>query len=560
MNNKQNNYLKNIQNIDNILEIIVKYNGSLEKIKKDLNLSVEILSCNYAIITLKKEDISKLILYTEIEYIEAPRNLTFVLDNAISNSCISTLKINPTNLTGKGTIVGIIDSGISYMHKDFRNPDGSTRILYIWDQTIKGNSPKGFLNGTLYTKNDIDNALKSPNPLSIVPHTDDIGHGTAVAGVACGNGATSNGKYTGVASESSIIVVKLGETGIKSFAKNTEIMRAIKFILDKSIELNMPVSINLSFGTNDGSHTGNSLFETYIDDMCNIWKTSICVATGNEGSSSHHYKGFIKPNEKLEIEIQISPDLKNLEIVLFKNFCDIFEIKIISPNGLETGYLNQTLKETQFNFGNSSLYIYFGEPVPYTLEQEIFFNISSNMGYIENGVWKIIILPKNIIDGNFNIWLPITEMATRNTRFLLPNQFTTLTIPSTASNVISVGGYNSLINSIADFSGRGFTANEQVKPDIVAPAINIKTTSNNLNYDTFSGTSIANPFVTGACSLLMQWGIIEKNDLFLYGERIKAFLRLGAKRKDNISYPNEEWGFGSLCLSKTLEYLKLYKN
>ncbi len=321
----------------------------------------------------------------------------------------------------------------------------------------------------------------------------------------------------------------------------------------------MPVSINLSFGTNDGSHTGTSLFETYLDDMSNIWKTCICVATGNEGSSSHHYENTIKTGEEIIIEIITSSDLKNLDIVLFKNFSDIFSIKIIAPNGLETGLLNQTSKIGEFNFGNSSIYISWGEPVPYTLEQEILLKIFANEEYIENGIWKIVILGTNIVSGNFNIWLPITEIASKNTKFLSPSSFTTLTIPSTASNVISVGGYNNLINSVADFSGRGYTRNKQIKPDIVAPAVNIRTTSNTGGYDTFSGTSLANPFVAGSCAILMQWGIIEKNDLFLYGERMKAFLRIGAKRKNNVSYPNEEWGFGSLCLSETLKYLELYK-
>ena len=543
----------------NLWEVIVKYNGTFEKIKQDLDIKVEILSTSYAIVTLSREDIYKLVLYREIEYIEQPRVLTFTLDTATTSSCINQVKSSPYNLTGKGTIVAIIDSGINYLHKDFRNADGTTRILYIWDQTIEGNAPEGFLGGTLYTREDINKALNTINPLEVVPSQDEIGHGTAVAGIACGNGSSSNGRYRGVASESEIIVVKLGERGRESFARNTEIMRAIKFIIDRAIELNMPVSINISFGTNDGSHTGGSLFETYIDDMSNIWKTAICVATGNEGSSSHHYEDMARVGEEITVEVEVSSELSSLYIVLFKNFSDLFDIKVIAPNGTETEFINNSSRKGVYNLGNSSLYINLGEPVPYTLEQGVFFEIIANQTRLDAGIWRIVILGRNIVQGRFDIWLPVTEASSRNTKFLKPSVSTTLTIPSTATNVISVGGYNDLTNSIADFSGRGFTRNNQIKPDIVAPATNITTTSNFLGYNTLSGTSFATPFVTGSCALLMEWGIVNLNDLFLYGERLKAFLRLGAKRNKNLVYPNGEWGFGSLCVLETLRFLELYK-
>lgn len=539
-------------------EVIVKYNGDLEEIKKELNIQIEILSSNYAIITLKKEKIMLLTLYRQIEYIEQPRNLFINLDTSLSSSCTTLVKQEPYNLSGEGVIVAIIDSGVNYNHKDFKNEDGTTRILYIWDQTINGNPPKGFLGGTLYTKEQIDEALKNENPFSIVPSIDEIGHGTAVCGIACGNG-NKDKKYTGVASKSDIIVVKLGEKGRKSFARNTEIMRAIKFVLDKSIELNKPIAINLSFGTNDGSHTGTSLFETYINDMSNIWKTAIIVATGNEGSTSHHYQNKISNNENIEIEISLDTGLPSLYIALFKNFVDIFSINIVSPSGEQTGFINNTTKSNTFIFKDTNIYFNLGEPTPYSLEQGVFFEIISTKQSLSNGIWKIIIKGENVIEGNFNIWLPVTEISSKNTKFLKPSIDTTLTIPSTANNVITVGGYNHLLNSIADFSGRGFTRDNRIKPDLVAPSENITTTSNTLSYDRFSGTSMAAPFVTGACALLMQWGIINKNDLFLYGQRIKAFLRLGAKRKESLVYPNKEWGYGSLCTLNTLNILEQYK-
>ena len=544
---------------NDLWEVIVKYNSNLETIKEELNIEIEILSSSYAIITLKKEEIFLLTAYSEIEYIEQPKNLFLELNTAIGSTCNKIVKDEPYNLSGEGVLVAIIDSGINYTHRDFRNEDGTTRIEYIWDQTIDGTPPKGFTSGALYNREDINKALSDKNPFSIVPTNDTIGHGTAVAGIACGNGASSS-IYTGVANKSDIIVVKLGEKGRKSFARNTEIMRAIKFVLDKSIEFNKPVAINLSFGTNDGSHTGTTLFSTYIDDMCNLWKTSIVVAMGNEGSTAHHYKNKIIQGESIEIEISVNNNLSSLYIVMFKNFVDIFNLKLIAPNGAETGVINNNVQRSEFNLGSETLYFNLGQPTPYTLDQGIFFEIIADEDNIQTGIWKIIINGINIIDGEFDIWLPVTEISSKETKFLMPSIETTLTLPATANNVISVGGYNNLLNSVSEFSGRGYTRDGRIKPDISAPSEDITTTSNNLGYDTFSGTSMAAPFVTGACALLMEWGIVNKNDIFLYGQRLKAFLRLGAKRKDGISYPNREWGYGTLCTLNTINLLEVYKS
>ena len=535
---------------ENTWELIVKFNSDINFLKSVLDIDIEILSDKYAIIKIKEDDIPKLISYREIEYIEKPRQLKSFLDKSKNSICYNNIS---SDLTGKGVLISVIDSGINFLHKDFINEDGTSRIVYIWDQTIEGNAPDGFLYGSLYENEDINLALSSDNPLNIVPHVDTVGHGTAVGGIAFGNGKASKGRYTGIAKEASIIVVKLGKQGS---ARSTEIMRAIKFSIDKAISLNMPLVINLSFGTNEGAHSGYSLFETYINDMSNLWKTAIVVANGNEGASANHFSYTINSNEELEIEISVGELVESLYIVLYKDFVDEFDIKIVSPSNEQSIIINDKTSQVSFNFKNENLYFNLGNPSPYTVEQGIFFELIAKEDFILKGIWKIIINAKNIVNGKFDIWLPITETISKNIKFLNPSIETTLTIPATATNVISVGGYNSLINSIADFSGRGYTSIGLVKPDIVAPAVNIMTTNKEGGYDTFSGTSFATPFVSGACALLMQWGIIEKNDPFLYGQRIKAYLRLGAKRTENIDYPNNKWGYGSLCIDQIFKYLQ----
>ena len=158
--------------------------------------------------------------------------------------------------------------------------------------------------------------------------------------------------------------------------------------------------------------------------------------------------------------------------------------------------------------------------------------------------------------GRFNIWLPTIAEVTRGTAFRVPSIDTTLTLPSTSKSVITVGAYNSRLNSVADFSGRGYTRNNvYIKPDLVAPGVDILTTKSGGGYDIFTGTSYATPFVTGAASLLMEWGIVSRNDPFLYGQRMKSFLRKGAIREPGIIYPNNRWGYGFLCIKDTLDLL-----
>ncbi|OQA15141.1 MAG: PII-type proteinase precursor [Firmicutes bacterium ADurb.Bin356] len=538
-----------------IWEVIVKYHGDLSKLSADLNAQVELLSERYAIITLRQSEIPLLNDYSEIEHIELPKELTFVLQQALMASCISPVQDEALfGLTGRGVIVGIIDSGIDYTHPDFQNDDGSSRILSIWDQTGTGVPPAGFSEGAEYSEAQINAALASGTPFEHVPEMDALGHGTAVAGVAAGNGRASRGRINkGAATEASLIAVRLGRRGQRAFALTTEIMRALKYIVDKAEQLNMPVAINLSYGTNDGSHSGDSLFETYITDLAQRWKTAIIAASGNEAVEAHHYAGRLQTNEEVAIIFSTTGGLSSFYLTLWKDFADEFTVELILPNGMTTGPMTYEGGSRTFTFFDRVVFVDFGQPSHYSVQQNIFFRVEAIEGALPAGQWQLRIKAGNIVDGSFNIWLPITEEVTRNTAFASPSVETTLTLPSTAFKVISVGAYNSLLNSIASFSGRGYTNTQvSIKPDLVAPGVDILAPKRNGGYDVFTGTSIAAPFVTGAAALMMQWGIVEGRDPFLYGERVKAFLRRGANRQKGIEYPNPYWGYGTLCLRNSM--------
>ena len=542
------------------LEVIVKYNGDIESVGRELGIETEILSENFAIFTLKLSELPLLSRYTEVEAVEAPKVLTLNYQEGVVDSCIPEVQRQGRyNLSGEGVVIAIIDSGIEYTHPDFINEDGTSRIMYIWDQTADGNPPQGFTSGTEYTNEEINRALSSDDPYSIVNEFDVMGHGTAVAGIAAGNGRASRGENIGAAPKSSLIVVKLGEKGYPSFARTTELMRAIKYVIDKARNLNMPLVINISYGTNDGAHNGQSLFELYINNMAEKWKTSIVVATGNEGSAGHHYQGRISSEQVQDIEFFYSGENNSFFLTMWKNFTDDMGVELVLPSGRSTGEITSIDRVRNFRIGNVRIVVSYGQPKFYSTFQEIFFQVDALEGQLPIGIYKLRVTSRKIVEGSYDVYLPTVEEVGTETSFVNASIDATLTIPSTAQNVITVGGYDSVRGIMTDFSGRGYTLNVvYTKPDLVAPSVGVSAPSLGGGYSLFSGTSIAAPFVAGSIALMMQWGIVEGRDVFLYGERVKAYLKKGARRSGLINYPNNSWGYGELCIYDVLEELWIF--
>ena len=540
-------------------ELIVKYSRNLDRIREELNASVVELMNEYAIITIPENEIDALSQYEEIEFIEKPKRLFFTVNEGIIVSCIQPLQMQSGayNLSGRGVITAVIDSGVDYSHPDFRNADGTTRILYLWDQTIAGNPPEGYRNGTLYTSADINEALEQENrneQLDIVPSQDVSGHGTHVLGICAGNGRASNGRYRGVSYESDIIVVKLGSSVGQSFPKTTNLMEAINFVIEKAIEQRQPIAVNISFGNNYGSHANVSLLERYIDSMADRWRTNICIGTGNEGSLGHHKSGVVEEETETVVELAVSTYETALNLQIWKNYYDEMQIELISPGGRTSEILSGRQGTNQVVLEGTEILFFYGEPLPYNGLQEIYVEFIPQQTYIDSGIWRIRLIPGRIIRGNYDMWLPTGEILNPMTRFLEPTEETTLTIPSTASRAISVGAYDGRTDSFAFFSGRGFTReNQWIKPELVAPGVDITSCAPGGGYVSRSGTSMAVPFVTGTAALLMEWGIIRDNDRYLYGEKMKAYLINGARQlPGEREYPNEELGFGALCARNSL--------
>ncbi|MDR1891599.1 MAG: S8 family serine peptidase [Oscillospiraceae bacterium] len=537
-------------------EIIVKYHGELSGIAARLDALAEPLGGGFAILTLPVGNIGGLYRFKEIEYAELPKTLFPSLLESARAACVPPVwagQAGQTGLTGRDVLVGIIDSGIAFSHPAFLDGNGQSRVVYLWDQTANGTPPDGFLHGAEYTRGQINSALAGSPPDGMDPDMDFLGHGTAVAGIAAGGG--NGGGTRGIAPEAELIAVKLG--GDRRFARTTGMMRALHYITIRAEELGKPVAINLSFGTNDGSHEGNSLFEAYVNEVCGRWKSVIVTGTGNEGFARHHYSGAVLSGGVTDVRFTVGPSVYSCYLTLWKNFADDFEFELFAPSGSSAGVFNPADPFRQTVLEGVSLAVFYGQPSFYNESQEFYIGFSRQDLPVTRGVWTLRVSGRQSVDGRFEAWLHTLEEVGFGTAFLEPSPFFTLTLPSTTENVLSVGGYNAATDSAADFSGRGRAVENGVtKPDLTAPAVEITAPSNRGGTDVFSGTSIAAPFVTGAVALMMEWGIVRGNDPFLYGQRVKAFLRRGALRRPGIGYPDPVWGYGTLCLQKTMEILE----
>lgn len=527
-------------NNDSEIEVSIISGASpseISKIVENLNGKYVDLGYGYGIAEIPIENLVALATSPEIQYIELPKSL--YADDYESNRASCITQLNSSEFNGKGVLIGFIDTGIDYTHPAFRNPDGTTRIEYIYDLDE---------GGKVYTKEQINEALKSSDPYSIVNSTDITGHGTHVVGIACAGGKIDK-QYYGVAPESSIAMVKVARS---RFALSTQIMKGIKFLIDKGKELNMPLAINMSLSTNDGAHNGSSLLEQYISTVSATERVTIVIAAGNEGEAAHHVGGTLE--EVNDVYFNISSDESIVVINLYKSILPQLSIELISPYGIGTGEILVKEGVNEGTIGNSRYSIYLTGPKPFDVSGEIGIILTGINGFVSSGQWKITLRKLNKYNGNFDMWLPISEGLNVNTKFLEPVVYNTLGIPATVKNVISVGSYNYLVGIISPFSGRGEKYNGQyIKPDIVAPGEGIYSAIPNRGFDKKTGTSMATPHVTGAAALMMQWGIVNGNDPYLYGERVKYFLILGSKKtRQDIEYPDAGWGYGELCLRESI--------
>lgn len=526
----------------NTWELIVRYTGSLDGLRTRYpQIRIRELLNQYAVLIVPETLVDAVSQETVIEYVEKPKQLYFELQAGKAASCINAVQQgmnNPFGLFGKGTIVAVIDTGIRAESMEFRNADGSTRILNIWDQTT----------GTEYDRSQIDEALQNETKDTAgIPGVDVLGHGTQVAAIACGS--------SGVAAQADILVVKLGLAAKNGFPRTTQLMEALDYVVRKAIDYGKPLAVNISFGNNYGDHTGSSLLENFINDIADSWKCSICIGSGNEGLGAVHTGGTLTEDMEETVELAVSSYETGLSIQIWKDYWDDIAVEIIAPSGRNLGRIQENSRVSRIRYEDMELLTYFGEPSPFRIRQEIYIDMIPQTVYIQSGLWKFRLIPRSIRNGRYDMWLPAQGALNFGTGFTSPDSASTFTIPSAAAKAVTVGAYDAGTGSAAPFSGRGYIVeiggSLMVKPELAAPGVNVLVPSVS-GMARVSGTSYATPFVTGSAALLMEWGIVRGNDAFLYGEKLKAYLIKGAEPLAGAAVPDTQTGWGRLCLKNSL--------
>lgn len=486
--------------------------------------------------------------------------------NSLIVSGITQIQRPPLALTGRGCVIAVIDTGIDYTNPLFRNEDGSSRILAIWDQTIQtGTPPAGFQYGSEYTREEIDRALQADDPYSIVPSRDDNGHGTAMAGVAAGSRTRGGLTYFGAAPEADIVIVKLKECkqylrdfymipqGVPAFQEN-DIMLAVQYADSFTDIFRRPVVVCLGLGSNSGDHAGSSALSRYLELVAVKRSRAVVAGGGNEGNARHHYQGDLSRRTDgqngASVEVRVEQGAQGFLLELWGSVPDVFTVSVRSPGG-------ETIPPLRLGISDSITYGFVYERTRITVAGTLV-EPASGEELIQlrvqdptPGIWTFLVENAGELhNGEFHLWLPISQFLSAPVYFLESTPYITLTEPAMAQDVISVSAYDASNNSFYIESGRGFSRTGAIRPDFAAPGVDVFTFRGKE-----SGTSMSSAVTAGAVAQFMQWAVVEGNNTLVESREIKNYFIRGASRSAGLTYPNREWGYGRLNMVGTFDAL-----
>ncbi|MDF2587392.1 MAG: hypothetical protein K0S41_1233 [Anaerocolumna sp.] len=471
------------------------------------------------------------------------------------------------NLNGQGVLIGIIDTGIDYTHNAFKNADGSSKIISIWDQTIQeGTPPEGFVFGSEYTQEQINTALLSNDPLSIVPSVDTNGHGTFLAGIAAGTRSDEN-NFTGVVPNAEIVVVKLKQA--KQFLRDffvipndavcfqeIDIMFGLNYLLNVANRLMRPISICVGFGTSQGGHDERGILSTYLSTIATQRGVAVTTAAGNEGNRGHHFYGTIESGSQFEtVELRVGANDPGFSMELWGEAPSSYSIDILSPTGEYIPRIPARLGETRvirFIFESTIINVDYQLVESQTGDQLILVRFHNPT----EGIWRFRVYSSSDLTTSFHIWLPIHNFLTVDTYFTQPEPYVTLTSPGNTYIPIVTTAYDYTNQSLFINASRGYTRTDTISPDLAAPGVNLIGPTFNNGYTTMTGTSLAAAHTAGVAAMVLQWGIVEGNYTQIDTVEIKNLLLRGARRDPNNTYPNRDWGYGILDVYNAFNSLR----
>lgn len=470
-------------------------------------------------------------------------------------------------LKGNGVLIGFLDSGIDYANALFRSLDGTTRILAIWDQTVQsGTPPAGLAYGSEYTREQIDEALRSEDPLALVPSVDETGHGTYAASLAAG-GADAAEQFLGAAPESSIAVVKLKQA--KKYLRDyyfipedsvcyqeTDLMLGLRYLNDLADSLDMPLVVCITCGSSMGGHIGTLPFPFLIDGYSTRANRIAVIGTGNEADKRHHCSHTIEDGGAARtVELRVGENVSGFSLELWTEVPNILSISIISPSGEDTSRIPFRVgasAEIDFLFERTKVSVDYRLLVEKSSSELVFFRFNAPAP----GIWKIIVEPLFIADGRFHMWLPVTEFLSGEVFFLESDPYYTLTNPSNADSPVVVSYYDGNTGALSQTSGRGYTRTGRLKPDITAPGVNVTGALPGGRFAARTGSCISAAITSGAVALMLEWLLDVQKVPGIDSFQIKSLLILGAVRPGTMDYPNREWGYGQLNLYNTFETMR----
>ena len=524
------------------------------------------LAGRYAVCYASEEDFRAMIDYLGTSFVSSASVILGPLDRpSLEAAGITQVQQQPyLDLHGGGVILGIVDSGVDYTQEVFRYEDGTSKIRFLYDQSISGNPPQGFYIGTEYTNAQINEALKSGNPYDVVPQRDLSGHGTFLASVAAGRPL---GDFTGAAPDAEIIAVKvrnprpfylkyysISADNINAF-ESSSVMVGVEYVLQKALELKRPAVICLGLGTNFGSHDGFSIMEEYLSGITNLRGICLCTSAGNEAQARHHMQGKLESKgDSQNIDIRVGENAGDVFVTIWNEVSDRMAVSVRSPTGELVGRVPPrpgTVMETRLVLEDASVLV------------EYYFPLEGSGGQLTivkliratPGIWTILVQGDIILDGTYHAWLPLTGFVSPGVEFLAATPYYTVTVPSTMFGSINAGAYNAGQGSLYGESSWGPNRLGAILPDLVAPGVNVSGYSSE-GETLRSGTSTATAITAGACALMLEWGVVQGNDPAMSTYQIRAYLIRGCSRSESMTYPNNQWGYGSLNLIQAFQMMR----